>query len=213
MTEQNKPDSTRAWREETTRFHRELVEQRGEGWQAFWGSQESQSVRYDVFLRHLPLHGASVLDVGCGFGDFLAYARGKGVAFSRYLGVDLDEATIASARRLHPDAAFLALDLLAQDPPFVPDYIVASGIMAVRFPDFPDYVLRILQRFHQLCRAGFALNFLSTCSEKPDGVSQYTEPAWALQLFQRHISWRCVLVHDYRPNDFTLVHTRPPANP
>jgi SAM-dependent methyltransferase len=196
------------WREKNNHFHEQLVKERGEGWQAFWGSQDSQHGRYAVFLRHLPLSGHSILDVGCGFGDFYAYLGDQGVKPSRYLGVDLDPVIAAGAARKYPDAAFQTMDILTADPPFVPDFIVASGIMAVRFDGYADYVLRILKRFHAVCRRGFALNFLSTRSLKPDGVSQYTDPAWVLTLFQDHVDYRVNIIHDYRPNDFTLVHTR-----
>ena len=100
------------------------------------------------------------------------------------------------------------MDFLSADPPLAPDYIIASGIMAVDVPNYEGYVLSVLRRCHSLCRRGFALNFLSTCSEKPDGRSRYVDPAWLLSLFQRHIDWRCRLRHDYRRNDFTLVYVR-----
>ena len=95
-----------------------------------------------------------------------------------------------------------------QIEPEPPDFVIASGIMAVAVPDYEAYVLRVLRRLHALGRRGFGCNFLSTCTQRPDGVSRYVEPAWLLSLFQRHIHWRCRLIHDYRPNDFTLIHTR-----
>ncbi|MCS6913199.1 MAG: class I SAM-dependent methyltransferase [Myxococcales bacterium] len=197
-----------AWREASNRFHEALVQERGEGWQAFWGSEESQRIRYDVFRRYLPIAGRSLLDVGCGFGDLHGYLEAQGIRPARYLGVDLDARIVEAARRRRPQAQFQVLDLLVEDPPFRPDLIVASGIMAVGFDGYEDYVLRILRRFHALCKEGFALNFLSTCTRSPDPRSRYVDPAWLLGLFQREVDWRCVLVHDYRPNDFTLVHRK-----
>lgn len=196
------------WRARTASFHEELVERRGEGWQAFWGSIDSQRVRYEVLMQELPLDGAAVLEVGCGFGDFLDHAAGRGVRPGSYLGVDVSERMVAGARARHPQAEFAVLDVLSADPQIVPDFVIASGIMAVDVPDYEAYVLRVLRRLHSLGRRGFGVNFLSTCTQKPDGVSRYVEPAWLLGLFQRHIDWRCRLVHDYRPNDFTLVHRR-----
>ena len=43
----------------------------------FWGSLESQRIRYQVFLQELPLAGSDVVEVGCGF-DFLAIAAEDG---------------------------------------------------------------------------------------------------------------------------------------
>lgn len=197
------------WREQIVEFHEQLVRQRGEGWGAFWGSPASQRGRYEVFFRELPLADSEVLEVGCGFGDFLLVASEYNALPRRYLGVDLSPSIIGAARQRHPQADFAVLDILTDDPPFAPDFVVASGIMAVDVPDYEAYVLAILRRFHALGRRGFALNFLSTCSERPDAVSRYVEPGWLLSLFQRNIDWRCRLLHDYRSNDFTLVHQRP----
>jgi SAM-dependent methyltransferase len=197
------------WRERAASFHEELVEKRGDGWQAFWGSRDSQRARYQVLLEQLPLHDATVLEVGCGFGDFLDYAAEHGVRPARYLGVDLSARIVAGAQQRHPEGEFAVLDVLHSDPPLRPDFVLASGIMAVAVEGYAEYVLRTLRRFHALAGRGFGLNFLSTCSTRPDGVSQYVEPAWLLGLFQRQIDWRCRLIHDYRPNDFTLIHRRP----
>lgn len=196
------------WRARAAEFHEELVAQRGEGWQAFWGSRDSQRVRYEVLMAELPLHDATVLEVGCGFGDFIDHAAAQRVRPARYVGVDLSPRIVAAAQQRHPDAEFAVLDVLRSEPPLQPDFIIASGIMAVAVAGYSEYVLRMLRRFHALCRRGFGLNFLSTCTSRPDGVSQYVEPAWLLGLFQRQIDWRCRLIHDYRPNDFTLIHRR-----
>lgn len=198
------------WQQRIVEFHESLVDERGEGWVAFWGSPSSQADRYEIFLRELPLAGSGVLEVGCGFGDFLSFARQSHSLPRRYLGVDLSSRIVAAARRRHPEAEFAVLDILRAAPPFEPDYIIASGIMAVDIPDYEAYVLAILRRFFALCGRGFALNFLSTCSEHPDGRSRYVDPAWALSLFQRNVDWRCRLLHDYRRNDFTLIHQRSP---
>ena len=206
-----KPESAEqlaAWRSQVIDSHDSLVASRGEGWSAFWGSEASQHGRYRVFVDELPLSDAAVLEVGCGFGDFLDFAAAQKLQIGRYLGIDLSERILAAAARRHPEHEFRVLDILRETPPFVPDYIIASGIMAVDLPDFESYVLQTLQRFSALARRGFALNFLSTATQNPDGKSRYVDPAWLLGLFQRHIDWRCRLIHDYRPNDFTLVYRR-----
>lgn len=205
------PLPSETWREQIVEFHDQLVRERGEGWGAFWGSPASQRSRYEIFFRELPLSGSDVLEVGCGFGDFWHIARERSALPRRYLGVDLSESIVAAARRSHPHADFAVLDILASEPPFQPDFVIASGIMAVDVPDYEAYAIAILRRFHGLARHGFAINFLSTCSDKPDGRSRYVDPGWLLGVFLRQIDWRCRLLHDYRQNDFTLVHQRPPS--
>ncbi len=51
------------------------------------------------------LGGKRVLDLGCGFGDFCAYAAERGAA--RVLGVDLSERMLNEARRRHPHLEFV----------------------------------------------------------------------------------------------------------
>lgn len=200
--------SKERWQDRVVAFHEELVDKRGDGWRAFWGSEASQKTRYRVLASYLPLDGATVLEVGCGFGDFVRCAAEWNIRPRRYLGIDLSPRMIEGARQRHPEAEFAVLNILESEPPFVPDYIIASGIMAVPFDGYEDYARAMLRRFHALCRRGFGINFLSDRTQAPDAESQYVDPAWALGLFQRECDWRCVLVHDYRPNDFTLIHRR-----
>jgi SAM-dependent methyltransferase len=196
------------WRRLVVDSHESLVAERGEGWAAFWGSEDSQRGRYRVFLEELPLDGSDVLEVGCGFGDFLDCAALAGVRPRRYLGIDLSERILSVARRRHPGHEFAVLDILSEAPTFAPDYIIASGIMAVDLPEYEAYVLFTLRRLFALCRRGFALNFLSTATRSPDGKSRYVDPSWLLGTFQRHVDWSCRILHDYRQNDFTLVYKR-----
>ena len=156
-----------------------------------------------------PAVGERVLDVGCGCGHTSADIAGRVGATGSVLGVDLSARIVAGAQARHPQAEFAVLDVLHSDPPRRPDFVIASGIMAVAVAGYDEYVLGTLRRFQALAGRGFGLNFLSTASQRPDGVSRYVEPAWLLGLFQRHISWRCRLIHDYRPNDFTLIHLVP----
>jgi ubiquinone/menaquinone biosynthesis C-methylase UbiE len=52
-------------------------------------------------------HTATALDVGCGVGTFHPFARGM---FSRLCGTDISAASIAQARRNHPDVEYQAYD-------------------------------------------------------------------------------------------------------
>jgi len=52
-------------------------------------------------------HTAMALDVGCGIGTFHPFARGM---FSRLCGTDISAASIAQARRNHPDVEYQAYD-------------------------------------------------------------------------------------------------------
>jgi SAM-dependent methyltransferase len=62
----------------------------------------------DLMASHFgSTHWAAALDVGCGVGTFHPFARGM---FGRLCGVDISAASIAQARRNHPDVEYQAYD-------------------------------------------------------------------------------------------------------
>ena len=89
------------------------------------------SVLADRMLQDPP---ASVLDLGCGPGQFAELLRDKGLP--RYRGVDLSEPAIALARQRCPGYAFETADLVASP------LLGQGGPAAVSLPAFADFVGR-----------------------------------------------------------------------
>lgn len=84
-----------AWRESLLRFYDAHGPVVHAGWRHYY------HLRIRKRLRKMVEPGARVLDIGCGTGDLLAALQpGVGV------GVDLHEATVSAARRLHPTLRF-----------------------------------------------------------------------------------------------------------
>src|SRR5436309_3197833 len=92
-----------------------------------WNGQASQNVRHLQFLRlFADAPDASILDLGCGYGDFLRFVRGEGYG-GRYLGYDAAPEMIAEASRLHgegPDRQWRVGASPVEDF----DIAIASGI-------------------------------------------------------------------------------------
>jgi SAM-dependent methyltransferase len=66
-----------------------------------WNGIESHERRHRQFLRLLDgKANASVIDLGCGFGDFLRFLRAEGY-LGRFTGYDIAPAMIEKARELH----------------------------------------------------------------------------------------------------------------
>ncbi len=101
----------------------------------------------DREVRHLtrPKTGGTVLDVGCGNGDFLAQAQQAGW---RALGVDLDPAAVASCRRAGLSATVGTIETV--DLP-------RGSLDAVTFGDVIEHLHRpraALARAYELLRPG-----------------------------------------------------------
>lgn len=96
-----------------------------------WNGAESQTQRHQQFLRLLGTdRDASVLDLGCGYGDFLRFVRDHGFT-GTYIGYDVAPDMIEAARRLHGEAPD-RLWRVGSTPRESADYAIASGILNVK---------------------------------------------------------------------------------
>src|SRR6478752_10387552 len=78
------PDSAARWYEDKVRTYG--FDHRGLGFR----SRSSQVKRFEALLELGDLDGRRVLDVGCGFGDFLGFLQGRGIE-PVYTGIDVCE--------------------------------------------------------------------------------------------------------------------------
>ncbi len=103
----------------------------------------------------------SVLDVGCGFGDFGAWLSEYKPAI-RYTGIDINPALIEEGRKRY------SLDLCVTDIGSLSDrsydLVVANGIFNYRMQheDHEKYVKGMLRRFMEVAHVGIAVDFMST---------------------------------------------------
>jgi SAM-dependent methyltransferase len=114
--------------------YRRAVQRHGASFEAtLWGSREAQVLRFDVMIDMVGLDGTSLLDIGCGKGDFAARLLERAVAFDRFTGYDaLPEMVAAAAARALDRCAFEVRDAVA-DPGCLAgpsaDYICFSGTL------------------------------------------------------------------------------------
>src|SRR4030042_2838585 len=76
-----------------------------------WGSRESQEKRFEVLSQIALLNGKTVLDVGCGLGDFYIWLKRK-YSDIRYTGIDIIPSMIEIALKNYPEARFYVQDIL-----------------------------------------------------------------------------------------------------
>ena len=174
-------------------------------------TRSSQEKRFEALLAIGDLHGASVLDVGCGFGDLLAYLRDHGIE-PVYTGIDLCEPMVRRCRERFEGTrgAFHVSDVLEFVPAKPFDYVVASGIFGLDAPGARARVRPTLHRMFDWARHGMAANFLSCRSAAPVDGRVYVDPAEALQM-ALDLTPAARLDHSYLPNDFTIYLDKTPA--
>ena len=155
---------------------------------------------------------ASVLDLGCGYGDFLAVLRGAGHR-GRYVGCDVAPGMIAAARALHgegPDHTWH----LGAEPPESCDYAVASGLLNVRRgadeATWTAYVDGVIDTLARHGRRGFGFNMLSLSSdpEKRRADLFYASPVEMLAMCLRRFGRHVAVLQDYGLWEFTVLVRR-----
>lgn len=120
------------------------------GWQGWWG--DFLDVRFHLAEQIATVPGERVLDVGCGPGILLSESPEEN---SLRVGVEMDAARIATARRLCPGASFVSADwnrLPFRQKSF--DVIVLGGMVELvdDLPVFLQQIWRLLDDGgHLLC--------------------------------------------------------------
>lgn len=197
---------------ETSLWYEEHVRRFGYGYRALgFGRRASQEKRFQAACALGSFHGASVLDVGCGFGDLLAWLNARGM-HPRYSGIDICAPMIERCRKRFPAEAgrFAVADVLAYQPAERFDYVVASGLFGYAASTTEARIWPTLERLFSWCGVGLAVNFLSARTPRRSPGRVYVEPAELLDAALR-LTPAVRLDHSYLPNDFTLCLYRTPA--
>ncbi|WP_445216636.1 class I SAM-dependent methyltransferase [Bradyrhizobium sp. Pa8] len=175
-----------------------------------WNDLHSHELRHRQFLRLFEgAPDASLIDLGCGFGDFLRFLRLAGHR-GRFVGYDVTPGMIDKARELHGEGDDRQWRV-GSAPSETADFAVASGIFNVK-GDVPSaawssYVLRTIDVLAQTGRQGFGFNVLSMSSDpdrrRPD--LYYAEPAEMLSYCVSRYGRSVALLQDYGLYEFTVI--------
>ncbi|HSS26876.1 MAG TPA: class I SAM-dependent methyltransferase [Usitatibacter sp.] len=199
------PEEAARWYADRVRAHG--YDHRGLG----FGRRSSQEKRFEALLALGEFDGRRVLDVGCGFGDFLHFLTERGIE-ADYTGIDICEPMVERCRDRFGDAAgrFLLADVLEFRPEQPFDYVVASGLFGLDAADAHERLRPTVERLFSLGRTGTAMNFLSTRSPTRADARIYVDPCKALEAGLA-LTPAARVDHTYLPNDFTLYLYPTPA--
>lgn len=177
-----------------------------------WGkAQEYVNLRYEKMLAVMqdsePTSTATMLDVGCGFGGLLSYARAKGLKLS-YTGVDVAENMIQWASKEYPENQFFLGDVLEMDFVRKYTYVVCNGILTQKLNTpglvMDEYAHRLIRRLFDLCLGGIAFNVMTTKVNHFANNLYYRNPAellsWCMSEITRHVK----IDHAYPLFEYTI---------
>ncbi|MBX9766197.1 MAG: class I SAM-dependent methyltransferase [Bdellovibrionales bacterium] len=189
-----------------TKFAEFGVHPKSLGW-----NKGKQNIRFFELTKHFDLTASKTLiDVGCGFGDFNGYLRQRDYRLNKYIGVDIIPEFITAAREKWSGQGveFIEGDYL-QIPSLNADYIIGSGIFGHRlFDDDKDQYEFIRQTFKKSfseAEIGISYDFLSDKTDYTTGSGDFHfSPSVILDMaytFSRNV----ILDNSCMPFEFSVT--------
>ncbi|MBT6121521.1 class I SAM-dependent methyltransferase [bacterium] len=172
-----------------------------------WTTQEGQYARFNVFTQMARLSGHSILDVGCGFADFLKFLNERKWT-GDYSGIDLTPEMIDECNLRFPNASFYCDDFIKQYTTMkkMYDYTVCSGVISHKVPYQWLFFDRLVEGLFKVSKKGFAFNALSSFAP-PHMMHKksyhYYDPK-AVEKRLKKITSNFRFKMNYLPHDFTV---------
>ena len=183
----------------------------------YWGPEQDRfDLRFEKMLALIPeadRSTASLLDVGCGFGGLLSFARAKGY-HPDYTGVDLTQNMIAWCREHLTDAEFVQQNILEKPALGSFDYVVGNGILALKLDmlrrEMDAYAKDIVRAMFGYCKKGIAFNCMTDRVNYYSDELYYRNPLDLLGWCQNELSPFVKLDHAYPLHEYTIYVYREP---
>lgn len=185
------------------RYNERLSEHGAEFTALASGTEERRAVRFHVLSEVGISSGDTVLDLGCGFGDFAGFLAGRGIEAS-YTGYDINPKLIEEARRKYPGRTFEVRDVLEESFPRF-DYIVSTSCFNLCMLEGDNYqfVERILAKCYEHADKGVSIDFLTRYVDFPSAEGFHYEPERIFAMSKK-LTKRVVLRHDYPLFEFNI---------
>ena len=169
-----------------------------------WTAQ-GQIRHYECLLEVATcLEGSSILDYGCGKGDFYQFLKDRNISV-HYTGFDINENLISLAKSKFPECEFRVFDAEKDIISREYDYIILCGVFNLRVQDIDKTIKSTLLTLMPHCRKALAFNALSSHDPGKSPELNYLSPGDMADFAIMHLSSRISLIHDRIPYDFTLI--------
>lgn len=198
------------YKEENNLYYNNTKKAYGEGNpKVLWQNEKLQVMRFSKQASLFDYNNKSILDVGCGYGDFYFYLLEKGMLPQSYTGIDLIQSHCDFARNRLPEEAFIINgDFLEISLPEV-DIAVLSGAFNVYFNGWLSVVSSIIDKMWLLSKEAITFNIRSPHSlqgdypKKSQQIKELDPSYWC--KYAHNKTSKYALYHDYMPNDYTIV--------
>lgn len=182
-------------KKELLSFYNRHLQDFGDAPQAVRWTPEGQVRRYENLLGIAgDVSGKTVLDFGCGKGDFYPFLRAKDIS-AHYCGIDINENLISLARDKYPEAEFIAQDIEEASLSRTFNLIFVCGVFNLRVAGIQEMMENILKELFRVCTDALHINTPSYYVPQRTVELFYVKPEEILRFALTQLSPKVTLMH------------------
>ncbi len=160
-----------------------------------WYSKQTQYSRFNIITSYLKdIENSSLIDIGCGFGDYILFLKEKKIKPEIYIGIDCEEFMIDICKKRFENETFLKLDILKNKIPSA-DYLICSGTLNILNKE--DF-LKAIEICYKVSKKAFIFNFLTKGSLHKLEIEQ-------IATFCKGFCKKVSIEKEYLNNDSTFL--------
>ena len=178
-----------------------------------WKDRDSQYLRFQVISKYIDASSrVSVLDVGCGSGEFLAFALENNIDID-YSGIDICPDMVDACRQRFGGASTTcedATDICERGNKY--DYVIASGTFNAKM-DIPEtmwesHFRKSILAMFEMCHVALVFNVMTSFVDYEYDRLYY--PNWEdlSKFVVDELSRRFIIDHSYPLYEMTMVVLR-----
>jgi len=127
-----------------------------------WNSKHTQYKRFEILTQFIKknISSSTLVDVGCGFGEYYKYLEVNNKLPKKYIGIDCEKDMVTTCKIRLPLQEFKIQNVLT-DILLQADYFVCSGALNILTQD-EAYIF--IKKCFEASKVGFVFNFLKSNS-------------------------------------------------
>ena len=190
------------------KYYEELYKKYGYSPKSLGWEKGKQFLRFHQLTCDFELENTSILDVGCGFGDFIKYLNLNKIKNIKYVGVDIIEEFILEAKKLYSndDIKFYKSNFLDLEISETFDYGIASGTfnLAIEGINGYDNIESNLIKMFSHCSKAVSIDLLTSRVDYTHSHNFNSDPIKILKMAYG-LSKSVVLKNNYFPFEFSIT--------
>lgn len=188
--------------DESINYYRDKLRQFGSSAEGMdWKNGDTQYLRFEIIARYIDFSGnLSLLDVGCGNGEFLSFVQKKNLSIN-YTGIDVVPEMVAMTNERFGKGTAITgeLSVLNQDDLF--DYVIASGTFNAKLSVSDDawreyFYENILSMFNHSKR-GIIFNCMTSFVDYTYDRLYYPTAKELSEFAVKNLSRKFIIDHSY----------------